>query len=136
MGLSDEEARYYAEEYNSGSTILAVDAPDREQEALSILHQYGAYHVTGGKPDTPEEAASDVLQSSERNRIEPQAAQPVHQAAAARPGAGDRRPRDTRRGGVPVRGPRPGVRRSGFRAGANPRPENRAGTRLTEPVPD
>lgn len=44
MGLSDEEAQYYTNEYNNGNTILTVQAANREQEALSILHQHGAYN--------------------------------------------------------------------------------------------
>src|SRR5581483_11811030 len=44
MGLSDEEARYYTDEYYNGNTILTVQAAKREQEALSILHQHGAYN--------------------------------------------------------------------------------------------
>jgi len=44
MGLSDEEARYYTDEYNNGNTILTVQAPGREHEALSVLHQHGAYN--------------------------------------------------------------------------------------------
>lgn len=44
MGLSDEEAQYYTDEYNNGNTILTVQAANREQEALSILHQHGAYN--------------------------------------------------------------------------------------------
>jgi hypothetical protein len=44
MGLSDEEARYYANEYNNGNSILAVNATDRKQEAANILHRYGAYN--------------------------------------------------------------------------------------------
>lgn len=42
MGVSDEDARYYANEYQNGNTILAVHAAGHEQDALSILHQYGA----------------------------------------------------------------------------------------------
>lgn len=42
MGLSNEEARHYADEYHNGRIILAVRATGREQEALSILRQYGA----------------------------------------------------------------------------------------------
>lgn len=44
MGLSDEEAQYYTSEYSNGNTILTVQAPGREQEALSMLHQHGAYN--------------------------------------------------------------------------------------------
>src|SRR5215475_5173963 len=42
MGFSNEQARYYSQAYNQGSTLLAVRAPGREQEAMGILHQYGA----------------------------------------------------------------------------------------------
>ena len=44
MGLSDEEARYYSNEFRNGNIILAVQARGREQEALSVLHQYSAYN--------------------------------------------------------------------------------------------
>ncbi|MBA2678736.1 MAG: hypothetical protein H0U76_10140 [Ktedonobacteraceae bacterium] len=43
VGLSSEQAQYYADEYNSGNTILVVNAPGREEQVLSILHQFGAY---------------------------------------------------------------------------------------------
>jgi hypothetical protein len=43
MGLSNEEAHYYSNEYNNGNTIVTVQAPDREQEALNVLHSYNAY---------------------------------------------------------------------------------------------
>jgi len=43
MGLSNEEAHYYSNEYNNGNTIVTVMAPDREQEALNVLHSYNAY---------------------------------------------------------------------------------------------
>jgi hypothetical protein len=45
MGLSDEEAQYYADEYKNGNTILAVSPSSREQEALNILHLHGAYNA-------------------------------------------------------------------------------------------
>lgn len=45
MGLSDDEAHYYVGEYSKGSTIIAVNAPDREQDAMNILRQYGAYNT-------------------------------------------------------------------------------------------
>src|SRR5579871_2433373 len=43
MGLSTEDANYYANEYASGRTVLAVSAPDRQSEVAGILNQYGAY---------------------------------------------------------------------------------------------
>ncbi len=46
MGLSDEEAQYYANEYNNGNSIIAVKAIGREQEAANILQGFGAYHYS------------------------------------------------------------------------------------------
>lgn len=43
MGLSDEEAQYYSNEYNNGNTVVAVQAPGREQEARNVLQSYNAY---------------------------------------------------------------------------------------------
>jgi hypothetical protein len=54
MGLSNEEAQYYSHEFTNGNTILAVLASGREQEALNILHQYGAYNTrTSNSSSTP-----------------------------------------------------------------------------------
>jgi hypothetical protein len=44
MGLSDEEARYYANEYRGGRSVVAVKAPGSEQEAMAVLQRYGASH--------------------------------------------------------------------------------------------
>ncbi len=61
VGLSDEEARYYASEYEQGNTILVVMTAGREQEALNILGRYGAYNARTASP----------------RESEPQAAQPA-----------------------------------------------------------
>ncbi|HEX6481679.1 MAG TPA: hypothetical protein VF043_22785 [Ktedonobacteraceae bacterium] len=63
MGLSDEEAGYYANEYNTGKIILAVSAQGREQDAVDILHQYGAYH-SQTRPGSSYETPNDVQQPS------------------------------------------------------------------------
>ena len=54
MGLSDEEAQYYANEYKNGNTILVVSASNRQQEALNILQEYGAYNArtSDSSPET------------------------------------------------------------------------------------
>lgn len=44
MGISDEEARYYANEYRGGRSVVAVKAPGSEQEATAVLLRYGASH--------------------------------------------------------------------------------------------
>jgi hypothetical protein len=64
MGLFDEEARYYSNEYSNGNIILAVQARSREQEAWSILHQYGAYNSQG----VFNQATNDVQRPSESAR--------------------------------------------------------------------
>ncbi len=52
MGLSNEEAQYYAGEYDQGNTILAVMTSGRDQEALNILGQYGAYNARAASPSS------------------------------------------------------------------------------------
>jgi hypothetical protein len=44
MGVPDDETRYYANEYNNGQSIIAVNAPGNIQEALNIMKRYGAYN--------------------------------------------------------------------------------------------
>jgi uncharacterized protein (TIGR02271 family) len=44
MGVSNDEARYYENEYNNGRTIVAVSAGDRAEEIKSILDTNGAYN--------------------------------------------------------------------------------------------
>lgn len=58
MGLSDEEAHYYENEYRSGHRVIAVKAPGREQEVMTLMQQYGAYNHTmrganAGSVNTP-----------------------------------------------------------------------------------
>lgn len=69
MGLSEEETRYYSNEYNAGNTILTVQAAGHEQDALNILHQAGAYNARMS-PDLFNQAAhqgSQVAHSPERD---------------------------------------------------------------------
>jgi uncharacterized protein (TIGR02271 family) len=46
LGLSKEEADYYNTEFESGRTVVTVTAVGREQEAESILREYGGYDVS------------------------------------------------------------------------------------------
>lgn len=43
MGLSDEEARYYEDQYKAGRSVIGVRAEDREDDALSILRANGGH---------------------------------------------------------------------------------------------
>ncbi|HJT59701.1 MAG TPA: hypothetical protein VJ761_24540 [Ktedonobacteraceae bacterium] len=42
-GVSDEEAHNYEREFQLGRSIIIVDAPGRQDQALGILRQHGAY---------------------------------------------------------------------------------------------
>lgn len=43
LGLTDDEIRYYENEYNNGRTIVAVNAPGRADQALEILRADGGH---------------------------------------------------------------------------------------------
>lgn len=60
MGLSDEEAQYYSGEHTNGHTILAVKAEGREQEANSIMQQFGGYNYNAMR--NPQVAANYAQQ--------------------------------------------------------------------------
>jgi len=45
MGVPEEDARYYDEEFKGGRTIVTVKADGRYDEARTILHSYGGYDV-------------------------------------------------------------------------------------------
>jgi len=46
MGIPEEEARFYENEFQSGRTIVTVKAGERQQETLDILRRDGAYDAT------------------------------------------------------------------------------------------
>jgi hypothetical protein len=46
LGVPEEQARYYQGEFEAGHTLVIVRAVNRQQEASSILRQYGAYDAT------------------------------------------------------------------------------------------
>jgi len=48
MGLSDDEADYYAREHEAGRSIVAVNAGERYGEALTLLRSNGAYSYRSG----------------------------------------------------------------------------------------
>ena len=43
IGIPDDEAKIYEEEFNAGHPLITVDAGDRREEAWKILQQHGAY---------------------------------------------------------------------------------------------
>jgi hypothetical protein len=52
FGIPEEEARYYAHEYEVGRAVVAVKPGDREQEALTILRSSGGYGYNA-RPGSP-----------------------------------------------------------------------------------
>jgi len=52
IGLSEDEADYYTREYEAGHPIVAVRAPGRESEAMTILRSNGSFlydRASGGE---------------------------------------------------------------------------------------
>jgi len=47
IGLTDEDAEYYENEFNSGKTIVTVHGAPNSEQAKRILSQYGASNRTG-----------------------------------------------------------------------------------------
>jgi hypothetical protein len=46
-GIPEEEAHYYQGEFESGRTIVTVQAEGRADDAKAILRRYGGYDMTG-----------------------------------------------------------------------------------------
>jgi Heat induced stress protein YflT len=46
MGVPEEEAHYYKNEFESGRILVTVQTADRQQEALDVLRRNGAYDAT------------------------------------------------------------------------------------------
>jgi uncharacterized protein (TIGR02271 family) len=61
MGVPEDEARYYDEEFRSGRTIVTVKDDRRYDEARAILREHGAYDIQDRdtKMTGPRTAASD-----------------------------------------------------------------------------
>ena len=45
LGVSEEDAKYYEDEFKSGRTIVAVKAEGRYDEAATLLRAQGAYDI-------------------------------------------------------------------------------------------
>jgi chemotaxis protein histidine kinase CheA len=90
MGLSNEEAQYYAHECDQGHSVIAVSAPDREQEAMSILQSQGAYNnysvwSSSREPIAPDQQPSSYVPGSNTPTYGPSSArQPDTQTQVTR----------------------------------------------------
>jgi uncharacterized protein (TIGR02271 family) len=89
MGMSEDDARVYAREYDAGRSIVAVTA-DRAQEASNIMSQYGGYGpgyststtgdygttaTTGYDTTAAGQTAGDVTDTDEARRLKLRAEQ-------------------------------------------------------------
>jgi len=46
MGVPEEEAQYYQNEFEAGRILVTVYAPERQQEVLAVLRRNGAYDAS------------------------------------------------------------------------------------------
>jgi len=58
LGVSEEEAKYYQQEFESGRAIVMVRPGDRVPEALEILRRHGGYQATPRDHDLPTDGAT------------------------------------------------------------------------------
>jgi uncharacterized protein (TIGR02271 family) len=70
MGVPEEEARYYDQEFQSGRTIVTVKADGRYDEAQRILRDYDAYDVTSQPGATGATTTGATSGTAERERFE------------------------------------------------------------------
>lgn len=60
LGVTQDMASYYAQEYKNGRTVVSVRPDGRDQEAHDLLHQYGAYDYGHQSGYTQTGAASTI----------------------------------------------------------------------------
>jgi hypothetical protein len=60
-GVPEDEAHYYQDEFESGRTIVTVQADARADEAMTVMRRYGAYDMSS-RPDDPGSAAGMLSQ--------------------------------------------------------------------------
>ena len=52
LGLTEQEASYYNQEFEAGRTVVFVNGPDQQQEAFDILRRNGGYDASTGVTQT------------------------------------------------------------------------------------
>jgi hypothetical protein len=63
-GLSEEDAKYYQDEFEKGRTVVTVDGGSRRDEAESILRRHGGYDRTTGAATAGSTAATGATTRS------------------------------------------------------------------------
>ncbi|MBA2680893.1 MAG: general stress protein [Ktedonobacteraceae bacterium] len=63
VGVPEEEASYYQKEFEAGRTLVTVDAPGRQQEAIDTMRRNGAYDASTrpGTYDATDSATTTVI---------------------------------------------------------------------------
>lgn len=64
MGLSREEAQYYAQEYDGGRTIVAVQIEQQSQDVMNIMRNHGAHDFRGNWNQLSQNDFPDAKSSS------------------------------------------------------------------------
>jgi hypothetical protein len=53
LGVQEEEATFYKEEFDAGRTLVTVRAGERASEAAEVFRRFGAYDTTSRDPSAP-----------------------------------------------------------------------------------
>ena len=59
MGIPEEEANYYQNEFEAGRILVTVHAPNHQQQVLDVLRRSGAYDASR-RQDAPDRASTPV----------------------------------------------------------------------------
>ncbi len=69
MGVSEEDARYYEQEIQSGRTVVIVQADEKPFEAFNIMERNCAYNARPIAPPRLDPEATVELESLENNSL-------------------------------------------------------------------
>lgn len=61
LGIPEEEAKFYDEEFRSGRTVVTVRTDGRASEVASILEQCGGYDMRSTGPAAPRAGAAESI---------------------------------------------------------------------------
>ena len=84
MGMPEEDAQYYHQQYESGRSIVAVTGGSRMEEAASILARYGAYGANRGTTQASDARSSMNTTTEQRLADTTSAANTTDMAETAR----------------------------------------------------
>ena len=93
LGVSDEDARFYDEEFRSGRPIVTARGSDRYDDAVTIMHRHGGYDRETARTRSSTGGTTTMADDNERDR-------PENRAASF--GYEDRPGSETPRGTTPV----------------------------------